>query len=154
MQHRKLKTLIYKGLGIPVRLINVPMKKAAGEWCIDIDMNQLMLLVLREVISKPTSLTRDELRYIRTYLEMTAAEFGVVFGVPSSLVVKWEKGRSKIPPAVELYMRLYVLNHLEAKDKEFRDLYNDISLQRLSSHSRGRSLPITVNAATEELKIA
>lgn len=129
---RTIKTFIYKGLGIPVKLVNVPMKKAAGEWCIDIDMNKLMLVVLQEIIHKPTALTGDELRYIRTYLEMTTTEFGTAFGVSHVAVLKWEGEQNRISPALELCIRLYVLNHLRAKDKEFRALYNDITLQQLS----------------------
>ena len=34
MKKRKKKTFIYEGLGFPIKLINVPMKKVFGEWCI------------------------------------------------------------------------------------------------------------------------
>lgn len=80
-KERKTKTFIYHGLGLPIKLVNAPMKKAAGVWCIDINMNKLMLLVLHEMIHKPTALTSDELRYIRTYMEMTMTAFGDALGV-------------------------------------------------------------------------
>ncbi len=153
-KEKTIKTFIYKGLGIPVKLVNVPMKKAAGEWCIDIDMNKLMLVVLQEIIHKPTALTGDELRYIRSYLEMTTTEFGVAFGVSHVAVLKWEGEQNRISPALELCIRLYVLNHLRAKDKEFRALYNDITLQQLSKGPKGKIHPIAIDATTEELKIA
>jgi len=151
---KKLKTFIYKGLGIPVKLVNVPMKKAAGEWCIDINMNKLMLAVLQEIIRKQTALTGDELRYIRTYLEMTTTEFGKTFGVSHVAVLKWECEKNRISPALELCIRLYVLNHIDAKDKEFRALYNDIDLQQLSKGPKGKLHYIAVDASTEELKTA
>lgn len=53
------------------------MKKVFGEWCIDINMNNLMLLILEEIVHKPKALTGDELRYIRTYLEMTTTAFAL-----------------------------------------------------------------------------
>ena len=149
---RKIKTFIYEGLGVPVKLINAPMKKAAGEWCIDIDMNNLMLVVLQKIIHKPVALTGKELRYIRTYLEMTKTAFGKIFGVSHVAVLKWEDEQNRISPALELCLRLYVLNHLHAKDKDFRALYNDISLQQLSKNSKGEMLLIAVD--TEELKTA
>lgn len=153
-KNRKIKTFTYKGLGVPVKLVNVPMIKIAGEWCLDIDMNKLMLLVLEEIIHKPTALIGDELRYIRTYLEMTTTEFGKTFGVSHVAVLKWESEQNRISPALELCVRLYVLNHLRAKDKEFRALYNDINLHQLSKGQKGKIYHIAVDATTEELKIA
>ncbi len=154
VKERKIKTFIYKGLGIPIKLINVPMKKVLGEWCIDINMNKLMLVVLQEIIHKPTALTGDEFRYIRTYLEMTTTEFGKTFGVSHVAVLKWESEQNRITPALELYIRLYVLNHLRTKDKEFRVLYNAITLQQLSKDPKKKLYPIDIHATTEELKIA
>ncbi len=150
---RKTKTFIYKGLGIPIKLINAPMKKAAGVWCIDINMNNLMLVILQELIYKPTALTGDELRYIRKYLEMTMAEFGNTFGVSHVAVLKWEHEQNKISPSLELCVRLYVLNYLQAKDKEFREFYNDLSLQQLSKSPKGKIYPLSVDATKEELKV-
>lgn len=154
MVKRKVKTFIYKGFGIPVKLVNVSMKKAAGVWCIDINMSKLMRVVLETVIRKPSALTGDELRYIRKYLEMTMAEFGKEFGVSHVAVLKWEGGQNRISSPLELCIRLYVLNSLRVKDKEFRALYNDCSLEQLSKSSKGKVHPIVVDATTEELKIA
>jgi DNA-binding transcriptional regulator YiaG len=151
---RKTSTFIYRGLGIPIKLVGAPMKKAFGEWCLDIDMNKLMRIVLEAIIHKPTALTGDELRYIRKYLEMATTEFGKTFGVSHVAILKWEKGENQVSPAMEVCIRLYILNHLHAKDKEFRALYNDLDLQRLSKGSKGKIYSIAVNAATEELKIA
>ena len=151
---RKTKTFIYKGLGIPVKLVNVPMKKAVGVWCIDINMNKLMRIVLEAIIHKPTALTGDEFKYIRKYLEMTMAEFGKEFGVSHVAVLKWESEQNKVSPPLELCIRLYVLNYLSAKDKEFRAFYRELSLQQLSESPKGKIHPLCVDATTEDLKIA
>ena len=151
-QERKRKTFIYRGLGIPVKLVNAPMKKAPGEWCIDINMNRLMRLVLEAVIHKPSSLTGNELRYIRKHLQMSMAEFGKIFGVSHVAVLKWEDEQNRISPSLELCIRLYVLNYLQAKDKDFRALFNELSLQQLSNQPKGKIYPI--EAHNEDLKIA
>ncbi len=153
-KNRKTKTFIYKGLGIPVKLINAPMKKAFGEWCLAINMSKLMLLVLEEIIHKPTTLNGDELRYIRTFLEMTTTAFGKVFGVSHVAVLKWEGEKNKASPSMELCIRLYVLNHLHAKDAEFRALYNDISLERLSKSPKAARHTMAIDATLDELKLA
>jgi len=151
MENRKKKTFIYDGLGLPIKLINAPMKKVFGEWFIDIDMNRLQLLVLAALAHKPASLTGDEHRFIRKYLEMTTTEFGKLFGVSHVAVLKWEKAQNKISPSLELCIRLHVLNHV--KDKEFRDLYNNLSLEQLSKSHKGKIQPIVIDAE-EDLKIA
>lgn len=154
MKTRKKETFIFEGLGFPIKLINVPMKKVFGEWCIDINMNNLMLVVLDALIRKPTALTGDELGFIRSYLEMTTTEFGRTFGVSHVAVLKWESGKNRISPALDLYIRLYVLDFLKAKDKEFRALYKELSLEGLSKEESKKIHPLAVDATTEDLKIA
>ncbi len=154
VDNRKTKTFVYKGLGVPVKLVNAPMKKAAGVWCLDINMNKLMLLVLREIIHKPIALTGDELRYIRKHLEMTTTEFGKLFGVTHVAVLKWEGEQNRISPSLELCIRLHVLNYLRAKDKEFRAFYNELSLQQLAKGPKGKIHPLAIDVPTEDLKIA
>lgn len=152
-KNRKTETFIYKGLGFPIKLINVPMKKVVGEWIIDVDMNKLQIAVLRALIYKPTPLTGDELNFIRAFLNMSMVEFGKVFGVTHVAVVNWENGKRNMSPPMELCIRLYVLDHLQARDKEFRILYNKISLEALSKHKGGKIHPLAIDL-TEDLKIA
>ena len=90
---------------------------------------------------------------MRKYLEMTTAQFGKEFGVSHVAVVKWESGKNKASPPMELCIRLYMLNHLRAKDKEFRELYNDLSLEKLSKSRKVKIHPIAIDVA-EDLKIA
>jgi DNA-binding XRE family transcriptional regulator len=84
---------------------------------------------------------------------MTTADFGKAFGVSPITVVKWENAKNKISPALELCIRLYTFNHLRAKDKEFRSLYNAINLEQLSKRRSGKIVPLQIDAS-EDLKIA
>lgn len=154
MQEKKTKTVIFKGLGFPIKLINAPMKKMFGQWCVDLDLNKLMLVVLNALAHKPIPLTGDELRFIRSYLKMTLVEFGKAFGVSHVAVLKWEKGENRISPSLELYIRLYVLDHLQAKDNAFRALYKEVSLEQLSKTPKSKIHPLEVDVTTEEFKIA
>jgi DNA-binding transcriptional regulator YiaG len=154
MKNRKKETFVFEGLGFPIKLINAPMKKVFGEWAIDINMNKLMLVVLEAMVHKPVALTGAELRFIRSYLQMTSTEFGKIFGVTHAAVLKWESGKNKISPPLELCIRLHVLNHLRAKDKEFRALFKELSLEKLSEKPTGKIHPLAVDATTEDLKIA
>ncbi len=154
MKDRKKETFVFHGLGFPIKLINVPMKKVYGEWCIDINMNKLMLVVLEALAHKPTALTGDELSFIRSYLQMTTTEFGKTFGVSHVAVLKWESGENIMSPALGLCIRLHVLDHLHAKDAEFRALYKEISLEQLSKKEKAKIHPLAIDATTEDLKIA
>jgi DNA-binding transcriptional regulator YiaG len=150
---RKVETFVYEGLGFPIKLINAPMKKMLGEWIIDLDMNKLQLAVIRALIYKSTPLTGGELKFIRKFLSMSMANFGKIFGVTHVAIVKWESGQRNISPSMEICIRLYVLEHLQARDKEFRNLYNTIKLEMLSKHKAGKIHPLVIDAA-EDLKIA
>lgn len=154
MKNRKKSTFVFEGFGVPIKLINVPMKKIFGEWCIDINMNKLMEVTLGALIHKPIALTGDELRFIRSYLDMTTTEFGKLFCVSHVAVLKWEKEETKVSPPLELCMRLYVLDHLKAKDKEFRALYKELRLDQFSKNQKRGTYQIAVNAESEDLKIA
>lgn len=153
MSERKNETLIYKGLGFPIRLIDVPMKKMFGDWVLDIDMTELQIVVLKALVYKPAPLTKNELKFIRHFLELTTTEFGKLFGVTHSAVVQWENGKRNLSPSIELCIRLYVMNHLHVKDKEFRNLYNKISIEQLSQNLDKR-IPLIEVDASDDLKIA
>jgi transcriptional regulator with XRE-family HTH domain len=117
-------------------------------------MNRLMFVVLRFLAHKPRPLTKDELRFVRSHMEMTMEEFGGIFGISHVAVLKWEKGSNKISPALEFCIRLHILDYLKVKDKEFRALYKELNLGRLSKPSKTKVQSIVIDAATEDLKIA
>ena len=154
MKNRKKKTFIFDGLGFPIKLINVPMRKEFGDWYIDINMNKLMLVVLEALAHKPIALTGDEVGFIRSYLQMTTAEFGKTFGVSHVAVLKWESGENKISPALEVYIRLFILDHIQVKDSEFRVFYKELNLEQLSKSKNKKIHTLAVDATTEDLKIA
>lgn len=150
-KNKKIATIVYKDLGFPVTLINAPMEKIYGEWVLDIDLDKLQHTVLHALLYKPALWTGKELHFVRTYLEMTTTQFGKIFGVTHGAVVKWEKEERQITPITEIYIRLYVMNYLRAKDKEFRNLYNKINIETLVNNRSGRNEPIEIDS--EELNI-
>ncbi len=144
MKETKRDTFIYEGLGFPIRLINVPMKKVFGEWAININFNTLQIAALNMLARKPTALTGGELRFIIDYLEMSTRDFAKLFGVTHAAVVKWEKEETKMNPSTEVYLRLYILNYLKVTDKEFRKLYLKINPANLAN-SEGEITPLEID---------
>jgi DNA-binding transcriptional regulator YiaG len=129
---KKIDTFIYEDLGFPILLVNAPLRKSFGEWIIDIDFNKLRSDVLNHLVHKQTNLTGAELRFIRKHLEMTTAEFGKVFGVTHVTVLKWESEENRISPVTDIYVRLYVLQRIQAKNEEIGKLFCEISPEQLS----------------------
>lgn len=141
---KKRETIVYEGLGFPIRLVNVPMRKVLGEWAIDINFNALQKAVLHMLATKSSPLRGPELRFIIDYFEMSYRDFAKLFGVSHVAVVKWEKESSRMNPSTEAYLRLYILNFLKVNDKEFRRLYLELSPENIS-HAKLLKSPLELD---------
>ncbi len=137
--------MIYEGLGFPIRLVNVPMKKVCGEWAFDINFNDLHAAVLNMLARKPTSLAGKEIGFIIDYFEMSIRDFAKLCGVTHAAVLKWTKEEAKMNPSTEVYLRLYILDYLKVSDKEFRKLYHNINPENVS-HYEDENFPLEIDA--------
>ena len=144
-KNKKIETFIYEGLGFPIRLVNVPLRKVFGEWVFDFSMGIFQKVVLNMLAIKSSPITGAQLRFIINYLEMSYREFAKIFGVSHVTVVKWEKEESRMNPSTEIYLRLYILSYLKVSDKEFRRLYNKINLQNLANAESEKN-PMEIDA--------
>ena len=136
---KKRKTLIYTGLGFPIRLINAPMRKVYGKWAFDFSMGTFQEVVLNILATKPSALTGRELRFIIDYFASSYRDFAKLFNVSHAAVVKWEKEKSRMNPNTEVALRLYILNYLKVTDKEFRKYYLELSQHGLSNSDSEKS---------------
>lgn len=134
--NHKTETFVYEGLGFPVKLVNVPMRKVFGEWAIDVNLGKFQRDILHLLVYKIQPITGAELRFIRKYFEMTTTAFGKAFGVTHAAVLKWESGQGRIPPTTELCVRLFVLDKLRAKNEEFGRLYHRVTIEALAHHQK------------------
>lgn len=132
MNKKIVPNMIFEGLGFPIRLINVPMRKVFGEGIFDINFIALHKYVLKMLAMKPSPLTGGEIRFIMDYLEMSTREFARLLGVTHPAVLKWLKEESKMTPGTEIVLRLYILDHLKVTDKEFRKIYQTYKPESLS----------------------
>lgn len=144
-ESKKRETFVYEGLGFPIRLINVPMRKVFGEWAIDVNFNSLQKAVLYILATQKTALTGPEIKFIIDYFEMSYRDFAKTFGVSHTAVLKWVKEESKMNPGTESCLRLHILNKLGASDIEFRLQYSNISPEVLSYAEYDRD-PLEIDA--------
>lgn len=144
--NKKVDTFIYEGLGFPIRLVNVPLRKVYGEWVFDFSMGIFQKTVLNILARKSTPLTGLELRFIIDYFKMSYRDFAKIFGVSHVAVVKWEREESRMNPSTEVYLRLYILNFLKVTDKEFRKVYLKINPEKLANSVHENSpLEVEIN---------
>lgn len=146
MNEKKIDTFKYEDLGFPIELIDVPMKRVMGEWVLDINLNTFQQEVLKMLLHKPTPLLASELRFIRKYFEMTTTAFGEVFGVSHAAVIKWENGQLPAPP-MDLYIRMYVMDRLKAKNADFGKLFHEVNMATLAQakKERKKGKPLSFN---------
>ncbi len=142
---RKTETFVYEGLGFPIRLVDVPMRKVFGEWAIDVNFNNLQKAVLYLLATKQTCLTGRELRFIIDYFEMSYRDFAKTFGVSHAAVIKWEKEKSKMNPSTEAFLRLYILDYLKVTDHEFRNQFSKINPKYLAN-AEDEENPLEIDA--------
>lgn len=146
MIEKKNETFMYTDLGFPIQLIDVPMRKILGEWCLDINLNIFQQEVLKMLIHKSTPLQAGELGFIRKYFEMTTTAFGKVFGVSHAAVIKWESGQLPAPP-MDVYIRMYVMDRLNAKNADFGKLFHEVNMADLvqAKKERRKEKPLSLN---------
>ena len=150
--HKIDKRFVYEGLGFPVILFDVPMVNLRGEWALDIDMNRFQRAVLLALAHHPFDLTGDHIRFIRSWLRLSYARFGSLFGVTHAAVVKWEKSSSrsaKIAVTTQREIRLHILDKILKNDCEFRNAYRKIQ----NVDFQQKSKPIKLDASTDLVAI-
>jgi hypothetical protein len=65
LDRKRQPSFVYRGLGFPVVLTDVPMVRSLGVWTPDVDYRKLMREVLRLLALRPSKLTVREARFVR-----------------------------------------------------------------------------------------
>lgn len=112
MKKKTLKKFIYKGLGFPIELHNVDFLKFDGEWHPKIDVRKIADSVIKELSFQKERLTGNQIRFIRTYFEMSLRDFGKLVVHESHMAVsKWEQFKNKptnMDINIEVMLKLYI----------------------------------------------
>lgn len=102
----------YKGAGLPgVILLDMEVSRcpACEEWEVSIPcIEDLHRLLAEIVIRKPSRLTPEEIRFLRTFLGWSGADFARIFGVDRATVSRWETGAQDMGQTAEKLLRLSV----------------------------------------------
>ena len=116
-------------IGFPIVILNVKMRKIMGEWCPLINWSAIERIALVALIKKPSSLTGEEVRFVRLYFGLTLEQLGKKLGVTPQAVKKWESKEDKptnMLISTERNIRLLLLELLYSKEiktiKQFKDM--------------------------------
>jgi DNA-binding XRE family transcriptional regulator len=107
-------------------------------------MASLQRFVFQGLVHKPFSLTGQEIRFMRKFLELSTTELGEKLGVSHATIVKWENEQVKIAPMQEAYIRLFLCESF--RNSEFIRLFKEIRPETLAKAKQKKRIPFPVNA--------
>lgn len=142
MEKKVEDVFVYQGLGFPIKLENVEMLKIEGEWHPKIDVRQVSEQAIKRLASRHERLTGNQVRFIRTYFSMSLREFAKeVVRESHTAVAKWESTLDEVTKMdinIEMMLRLYVIERLEAKTVQQRNKFYEkyLELKKLSLSDR------------------
>lgn len=142
---KKRKKVILEVLGFPIELRDVPLRKALGEWMLDIDYNKLQEAVALTLAADPARLTGNHIKFLRKYLDMTRVKFAEFLGVTQPCVTKWEQFGNKatnMSRSTEKDIKLKVLSESKIRPKEFALSYKALSGARPKAPRPGLRMSI------------
>lgn len=151
MKNKKfVKEYIYDGLGFPVLLEKAELMKIRGEWLLCAEFEEIADLIISALPSKPAGLTGAEIRFIRTYFNLSKRKFAEELNVTHTAVGNWEEAdqkRAKIDPHVEINLRALVKLMLQ-EEEDFTDFYKMLLVdsKHFADEVKNRPLKIALSA--------
>jgi DNA-binding transcriptional regulator YiaG len=151
MKIKIVKSYIYEGLGFPIKLKDVEMVMIDGELHPKVDVRKLADQVIKELPFQKERLTGGQVKFIRTYFEMSLREFATkVVNESHTAVAKWEKMNEDITNMdlnIEYMLRLYVHEKVSVKSKKEEQLFfEDYKTLREMNFSDKAPAPLLLKA--------
>lgn len=151
MKTKILKNYTYDSLGFPIKLQDVTMISIDGEWSPKIDVRRISENVIRELPHQNERLSGNQIRFIRTYFEMSLREFASkLVNESHAAVAKWEKfelNPTNMDENIESMLRLYIIDKVSVKTKkQAQDFINHFRQIRNMSFLKKSPTPLIIKA--------
>ena len=143
MSGKARREILDKGLGFPIRVINVPADHEGTSSIALINNSEAVRDILLALCLKESRLTGNEVKFLRTHFKMNAQIFAKRFCVAHADVLAWEKADNSSTSMnwiTEKDMRLFVFMKLETDPTEFLSRYN-----AMDAEPHGRVKPILLD---------
>lgn len=112
----------YTGLGFAVELEQVEMVWFEGQWHAKVDVHKVADEIISLLATKKARLTGNEIKFIRSYFDLSLREFGATVIHESHMAAsKWEKKGDEVTAMnanTEQVIRLYIIEQLLIKRKQ------------------------------------
>lgn len=122
MKTKTAKNYTYNGLGFPIKLQNITLMLIDDEWSPRIDIRKIAVNAIRELPYQKERLTGHQIKFIRTYFEMSLREFASqVVSESHNAVAKWERFGAEptnMDENIESMLRLYIIDKVSTKTKK------------------------------------
>ena len=139
-------------IGLPnVTLVGVGLLKCkqCGETAVQIPRHsELLRLLAAHVITKPTRLSGEEIRFLRKHIGWDEGELAKHFGVDPATVSRWENNKEPIGPQTDRLLRMTVQFKSPLAAFKAEDLLN--AIKKKTSESK----PIRMIQRKREWKLA
>jgi len=74
-------------------------------------LDALLKLIAETIVKKPGRLTGDEVRSVRSYLELSGMEFAELMDATPATVSRWENNKTPVGRTADLLLRAIVMLH-------------------------------------------
>jgi DNA-binding transcriptional regulator YiaG len=122
------KNYLYNGLGFPILLKQANFKKVGGKWLLKVDVKKIADEVIKALPTKPVGLTGAEIRFARTYFDLSKRKLAEELNVSHTAVNKWEDAdqeKAKIDPHVEITLRSFIKLRLH-QENDFSNFFRGL----------------------------
>jgi DNA-binding transcriptional regulator YiaG len=108
MEQKMIPEYEYLGLGFPMKLKNVVCFKIHEQWHPKIDVEKVAEDAFHHLLEKAStsSLTGNEIEFIRTYLNLSKKAFAEKLNVTQTTLSRWEKAGNQVPKTKKSYRPL------------------------------------------------
>ena len=142
------KTYIYNGLGFPVLLKTAEFNFVGKKWLLKIDVKKVSEVVIKALPTKPVGLTGAEIKFARTYFELSKRKLAEELNVSHTAVNKWEESdqeKAKMDFHMEIFFRTYIKLKLN-EDGDFFNFYRGLldESKKISNTAQADPLEIAV----------
>ncbi|SRR5260221_13795106 len=148
MNKKTVKKYTYMGLGFPIELYNVNMVQINNNWQPKIDVKAIADFAIKNLITQESRLTGNQIKFIRSYFQMSLRDFGKIINETHAAVKKWEDHldkQTKMDVNIEIMMRLFIYNRVYKDTKENKIKFYDNYIQVTKALYENKSVTSLTN---------
>lgn len=140
------KNYLYNGLGFPVLLKTAEFRLVGQKWLLKIDVKKAAEAVIRALPTKPVGLTGAEIKFARTYFDLSKRKLAEELNVSHTAVNKWEDAdqeKAKMDSHMEILFRSYIRLKLK-EENDFSNFYRGLLDESKKFSEEGELEPLEI----------